>query len=171
MAQVAQLLPFHELRHVQVQPASVLPTTEVAWLLQLATAVHLRKQAGYVPSCVEAQAAQFWAASYATGHVWQLVFVHWLLHVHTQSGRLPETAVARLLQSSGLVQMRVQAGYTPLYPGAQLAQSAPELNCTGQDPHAGPVQELRHWQVQPVLLFPATPLAWPEQFAETVQVR
>jgi len=41
----------------------------------------------------------------------------------------------------------------------------------GQDPHDGPVHELRHWQVQPVLLLPLTVFAWPEQFAETVQVR
>ena len=61
-------------------------------------------------------------------------------------------------------------GYPPK-PLAHTPQSWAGSKPVGHAAHAGPLHPLRQLQVQPVLLLPVTPVAWPLQLAAVVHVR
>jgi hypothetical protein len=87
------------------------PVTLIAFPLQFAAVVQLRKHCGYT-SRVPTHVAQFSLALYRQGHLSQLRFVHWCRHTHVQlsSSPLTETAFAPL-QSAPTVQILRQFGY------------------------------------------------------------
>jgi hypothetical protein len=95
--------------------------------------------------------------------------VHWSLQLQLHVGSTPLTLCACPLQSCATVQMRVQLGYGPRYPGAHAAQLGP--NCTGHDAHELPVHDDAHSHVQPVFTLPLTLAACPLQSVAFVHVR
>jgi hypothetical protein len=159
---------------VQLHPVVWSPVTAAAWPLQWLALVQIRPQTGkFVEPALHA--AQSCDASKLLAQPLHVAPVHMLLQVQLQPVVVsPDTAVA-WFEHCARVHIVVGAGVgatqpgKPMSPAAQLAHVA-WLNRASQALQLAPVHCSKHVQVQPLVVSPATAVAWPAQSAALVHI-